>query len=235
MMNDEFGFDDVQDAFGVGMSGGVAQLLRAAAADLEPLDVDPDPAFLADMIAVVVLDGAAGVPADELGQRRRQRVVRIALVAGALGLTATGAAAANGSLPDPVQDVVSDVAESVGITLPAGSQDGPGHGRSDEAPGRPAVPGQPTDPGRSDEAPGRPADPGAPGVGPEETPPGQGGTVPGTGEDTGGVGPDETPPGQGGTVPGTDEPPGPPEDPGGGNRGITPGGAAPSGTARGGD
>jgi hypothetical protein len=240
MMNGEFRFDDLASdgdllgrvERGLGLDRAlapVAVLLRAAVDELEPLTQKPEPAFLADLVWAVTAGGAAlEQTGDELARRRRRRIASIALAAGALGFGVTGAAAANGSLPDSVQEFVHDVGAAVGFDLPAGSQDGPGHGRSDEAPGRPEVPGQPTTPGRSDEAPGRPDDPGnGNGVGPEGVPPGQDGTIPGQGG-----GPDEIPPGQGGTVPGTDEPSGRPADPGQGNGnsgdppGVTPPGRA---------
>jgi hypothetical protein len=159
-------FDDVEFDYAV-----VEDLLQALA-ELDDPDNEPSPVFLAEMIAAIP---APATPA--------RRGVRIAVVSGALVLAAAGsAAAANGSLPAPVQSAAHAVARAVGVDIPdgrqgppesSGSQDGPGHGRSDEAPGRPDDPGQPADPGRSDEAPGAPADPGSGGVGPDGTPPGQ--------------------------------------------------------------
>jgi hypothetical protein len=142
----------------------------------EDLDVPapaPDAALLAELIAAVPM------PVEP-----RRRGLRIAVASGAFLLAASGAAAATtGSLPDGIQSALHAAADAVGIHIPdgdaqgpptsGGSQDGPGHGRSDEAPGRPDDPGQPVDPGRSDEAPGQPEDPGSEGVGPEGVPPGQ--------------------------------------------------------------
>jgi hypothetical protein len=142
----------------------------------EDLDVPapaPDAALLAELIAAVPM------PVEP-----RRHGLRIAMASGAFLLAASGAAAATtGSLPDGIQSAVHAAAGAVGIHIPdgdaqgpptsGGSQDGPGHGRSDEAPGRPEDPGQPADPGRSEEAPGQPEDPGSEGVGPEGVPPGQ--------------------------------------------------------------
>jgi hypothetical protein len=146
----------------------VAALLRQAA-DIEPNGA-PAPHLLAALVAAATEPEAPG--------RRvvARRTIGIAAAAAAVVLGAGSAAAAGGDLPDPVQAVVHDVVGAVGLHVPdsGGSQDGPGHGRSDEAPGRPEVPGQPADPGRSDEAPGRPEDPGrsedAPGQDPAREP-----------------------------------------------------------------
>lgn len=135
----------------------VADLLRTAA-DVEP-GVGPPAPLLAAMV------DAAGAPG------RGPRRILIALAAGSFAvLAASGTAAATGYLPDPVQALVHDLASDVGLDLPdaddrrgpptePGSQDGPGHGRSDEAPGRPADPGRSNDSSsRTGGAPGRPDD-----------------------------------------------------------------------------
>lgn len=135
----------------------VTGLLRAAA-DVEP-GADPPAALLAAMVET------AGTPS------RGPRRILIAVATGAFAVVAaSGTAAATGNLPDPVQAVVHDLASDIGLDLPdaddrrgpatePGSQDGPGHGRSDEAPGRPANPGRSNDSSsRTGEAPGRSAD-----------------------------------------------------------------------------
>ena len=160
--------DDVDDDFGD--LEVVEDLLSLLTEDLEVLADAPSPAFLEALLAAV--------PAP---RRAPRRGVRIAVTSGALFLAAAGtAAAATGSLPDSIQSAVHAAAESVGINVPdaepqgppttGGSQDGAGHGRSDEAPGRPEQPGPPEDPSRSDEAPGQPEDPGSIGVGTEGVP-----------------------------------------------------------------
>ena len=54
--------------------------------------------------------------------RRRRRRVPVFIAAGALSVvTATGAAAATGSLPEPVQRVAAEVLSKVGISVPDGS------------------------------------------------------------------------------------------------------------------
>ena len=158
--------------------------------------VDSDPAVVEGLL-VALLDGVdqpAAVPAPMFvaalvqavppAPRPRRRGLKIAVASGALVLAGAGsaAAAASGALPDRLQSAVHAVAGSVGVAVPdgdggppstGGSQDGEGHGRSDEAPGRPEEPGRPEDPGRSDEAPGRPDDPVTGGVGTDGVPPGQ--------------------------------------------------------------
>lgn len=129
----------------------VAALLRAAGAEGAP--VDPPAELLAAMRV------------RPLSRRRRAAIA--GGIAGALVFAGTGAAAANGSLPDAVQDVVHDVASVAGIDVPAStdrgrSDDAPGHdgapGRSDEAPGRPTSDDHRGPGGRSEGAPGRPDD-----------------------------------------------------------------------------
>jgi hypothetical protein len=198
-------FDALDDQVLAHAAGPVGRVLRAAGAGLDEA-VELDPRLLAELRAAVT-SGIGGVV--DLTKPRRHRVVRTLVIAGLVGAGATSAAAANGSLPSGVQGVAHDMADAVGLDIPegngppqsSGAQDGEGHGRSDEAPGRPDEPGQPADPGsRAEEAPGPPADVPT-GVGPEGTTPPEGGTIPGTGE----------------TVPTTSLPeqvPDPPEDPG---------------------
>jgi hypothetical protein len=119
-----------------------------------------------------VLDALAAATVDRPRVLARRRIGFGIGLATVVVLGGTSAAATSGSLPDPVQDVAHDIAAAIGVHVPeshepgppttGGSQDGEGHGRSDEAPGRPddpgppAEPGQPDDPSRSDEAPGQP-------------------------------------------------------------------------------
>ena len=68
-----------------------------------------------------------------------------------LGLTATGAAAGTGSLPDPAQDVVSEAVSRVGIEIPGGKSAGHrkdgGHRKDNDK-------GKPSDEAPADETPG---------------------------------------------------------------------------------
>jgi hypothetical protein len=106
--------------------GAVAGLLNAAAQlPLAPVDEDSAAATVSAMVEVIRT--AEPVPQTS---RRKSMLGKIlagkALAAVAvIGLTATGAAAATGSLPDPVQGVVSDTVSHVGLNIPH-----PNHGNS---------------------------------------------------------------------------------------------------------
>jgi hypothetical protein len=167
-----------------GEYGAVARLLVIAGDGLMEQAEPPHEATLA-----ALRDAAIGSVIDLRARKRRRHIARTLVIAGVVGFGASAAAAANGSLPAPLQDVFHEFADLAGVDIPAGSQDGPDHGRSDEAPGRPEDPGRPVDPRRSDEAPGQPAEPGSvSGVGPDGVPPGQGGTIPGIGDGNAGNG-----------------------------------------------
>ena len=108
--------------------GSVAHLL-ASAARLPQAPLDEEEASITVASMVEAIGGAGPAPAPE-ASRRRPMLGRLlagkALAAVAvLGFTATGAAAAAGSLPDPVQGVVSDAVSHVGVNIPH-----PNHGRS---------------------------------------------------------------------------------------------------------
>ena len=63
-----------------------------------------------------------GTSATSDPARRCRRRVPVIIAAGALSVvTATGAAAATGSLPEPVQRVAAEVLSKVGISVPDGS------------------------------------------------------------------------------------------------------------------
>jgi hypothetical protein len=182
----------------------VTDLLRRAVAGLEDVEAPADEVV------------ATWVDALERGTswadgRRARRLVPILVVGGSL-LFGGAAAAANGSLPDPLQDAVHDVVGVLGIEVPEGDDDEGDRPtpttENDDAEGVDGVGPDGVAPGQGGTVPGTGADGGGSGVGSEGTPPGQGGTVPGTGEEPGGegVGPDGTPPGQDGT-PGSDTPP----------------------------
>jgi hypothetical protein len=126
--------------------GAVAGLLNSAAR-LPLGSVDEDAAATTVSAMVEVIRDAS--PAPEISRRKTmlgKLLAGKALAAVAvLGLTATGAAAATGSLPDPAQAVVSDAADHVGVNIPH-----PNHGKSaahrqdgknkpsDDDPGQPA-------------------------------------------------------------------------------------------------
>ena len=99
--------------------GSVAGLL-ASAAQLPPLTEDAGTATISAMVEVIRA-GAAPTPETS---RRRSMLGKLfagkALVAMAtVALTATGAAAATGSLPAPVQGAVSEAVSHVGVNLPS--------------------------------------------------------------------------------------------------------------------
>lgn len=93
--------------------------LLSSAAQLPPLDEETGAATVPAMVEVI----RAGSPAPA-AQRRKSMLAKLfagkALVAVVtVALTATGAAAATGSLPAPVQDAVAEAISHVGVDLPA--------------------------------------------------------------------------------------------------------------------
>jgi hypothetical protein len=106
--------------------GPVAGLLNSAA-HLPMGTVDEDAAAFTVSAMVEVIRNATPTP-----ETSRRKTMLGKLLAGkalaavaVLGLTATGAAAATGSLPDPAQGVVSDALSHVGVDIPH-----PNHGKS---------------------------------------------------------------------------------------------------------
>ncbi|HZQ76118.1 MAG TPA: hypothetical protein VFE55_02235 [Acidimicrobiia bacterium] len=105
--------------------GAVAGLLAAAAA--RPASVDEDAAAATVSAMVGAIREGAPIPQTS---RRKSMLTKLlagkALAAlGVVALTASGAAAATGSLPTPVQSAVSGAASHVGVDLPH-----PNHGNS---------------------------------------------------------------------------------------------------------
>lgn len=105
--------------------GAVAGLLNSAA-QLPRGPVDEDAATITVSAMVEVIRDATPVPEPS---RRNTMLGKLlagkALAAVAvIGLTATGAAAGTGSLPDPAQDVVSEAVSHVGIDIPRGKSAG---------------------------------------------------------------------------------------------------------------
>jgi hypothetical protein len=141
----------------------VADLL-ASAAKLPALDEHSGQATISAMVEAV----RAGAPAPQTA-RRTSKLGKIfagkALVAMAtVALTATGAAAATGTLPDPVQNAVAGAVSHMGVDLPGNGgksadhrRDGENRPSGDQGPGHT---GQSGDKGRSGEDHGRPADDG---------------------------------------------------------------------------
>jgi len=104
--------------------GAVAGLLAAAA---RPVAVDEDAGAATVSAMVEAIREGAPVPQTS---RRKSMLTKLlagkALAAlGVVALTASGAAAATGSLPTPVQSAVSGAASHVGVNLP-----NPNHGNS---------------------------------------------------------------------------------------------------------
>jgi hypothetical protein len=211
---------------------GYADLARLVAAVSAP----PAPRELSrldeDVEAAAATRSPGPAPASALRgpSRRRTRLARVRTVTLVVAGTviATSGLAAAGVLPDPVQDVVSDVLSRVGITVPAGEDDREG-GR--DAPVSPvavvpeALPGDvprviPASPRERGHGPmgehGRPDTP-------DEAGAGHGSAGPGNSEgahdeDHGNGPPDETPGN------------GPPEDPGAGPPSDVPGNGPPADT-----
>jgi hypothetical protein len=124
--------------------------LLGSAAQLPPVDEHAGEATISAMVEVIRT--GAGVPQT---QRRRSMIGKIfagkALVAMAtVALTATGAAAGTGTLPDSVQNVVAGAVSQVGVNIPH-----PNHGKSATQDGEHPQPG---DKGQSGEDHGQPAD-----------------------------------------------------------------------------
>ena len=106
--------------------GAVAGLLNSAAQlPLGPVDEDAAASTISTMVEAI----RSATPTPEISRRKTmfgKLLAGKALAAVAvLGLTATGAAAAAGSLPDQVQGVVSDAVSHAGVDIPH-----PNHGKS---------------------------------------------------------------------------------------------------------
>lgn len=103
--------------------GSVAGLLAAASAR-PTLDEDAGAATIAAMVEAIRDAGPVAQPRRKpmLGKLLAGKAIAAVAV---LGLTATGAVAAAGSLPEPVQGVVSDAVSHVGVDIPH-----PNHGKS---------------------------------------------------------------------------------------------------------
>jgi Mg-chelatase subunit ChlI len=106
---------------------GLAALAHALhdAASAAP-SVRPDAELLGSMAETIRDGSATGAPTSA---RRRSFLAKlltakIAAIAGVLTLTATGAAAATGSLPGPAQDQLSSTASHFGIDLPSSDDEG---------------------------------------------------------------------------------------------------------------
>jgi len=107
--------------------GAVADLLNSAAR--LPLGAVSEEVAAATVSAMVEVIRDALVRTPEISRRKTmlgKLLAGKALAAVAvIGLTASGAAAATGSLPDPAQEVVSDALSKVGVDVPH-----PNHGKS---------------------------------------------------------------------------------------------------------
>ena len=106
--------------------GAVADLLNSAAQlPIGPVDEDAANTTVSAMVEVI----RDATPAPEISRRKAmlgKLLAGKALAAVAvIGLTATGAAAATGTLPDQAQSVVSDAVSHVGVNIPH-----PNHGKS---------------------------------------------------------------------------------------------------------
>jgi hypothetical protein len=106
--------------------GAVAGLLHSAAQlPMVPVDEDAATATVSAMVEVI----RDATPAPHISRRKAmlgKLLAGKALAAVAvIGLTASGAAAATGTLPDQAQSVVSDAVSHVGINIPH-----PNHGNS---------------------------------------------------------------------------------------------------------
>ena len=93
-------------------------LISAARLPLGPVDEDAAATTVSAMVEVI----RDASPAPEISRRKSMLGKLLAgktlAVVAVVGLTATGAAAATGSLPDQAQAVVSDAADHVGVNIP---------------------------------------------------------------------------------------------------------------------
>ena len=136
--------------------GAVAGLLNSAAQlPMGPVDEDAATATVSAMVEVI----RDATPAPQLSRRNAmlgKLLAGKALAAVAvIGLTATGAAAATGTLPDQAQAVVSDAAGHVGVNIPHPNHGQSKHHRQDGKHKNNGQPGddngQPADNGQSDD------------------------------------------------------------------------------------
>lgn len=100
-----------------GVSPEVAELLAAARATTP---VAPDAALLSSMAVAV---GTGNLNSTVTTPRRKTLIGKLITakvfgIVGALALTGGAAAAATGTLPDPIQDTASNAADVVGISIP---------------------------------------------------------------------------------------------------------------------
>jgi len=104
----------------------VASVLNSAARlPLAPVDEDAATANVTAMVEVIRTAGPAPQPSRRKTMLGKLLAGKALAAIAVVGLTATGAAAATGSLPDPAQDVVSGVVSHVGVNIPH-----PNHGKS---------------------------------------------------------------------------------------------------------
>src|SRR5207244_12576618 len=111
--------------------GAVAGRLASAA---QPAPVDEDAAATTVSAMVEAIRGSASTP--QMSRRTsmlKKLLAGKALAAvGIVALTASGAAAATGSLPDPVQGVVAGAVSHVGVDLPQPGDHGKSAGHRSE-------------------------------------------------------------------------------------------------------
>jgi len=116
--------------------GAVAGLLASAA---QPAPVDEDAAATTVSAMVEAIRGSASTP--QMSRRTsmlKKLLAGKALAAvGIVALTASGAAAATGSLPDPVQGVVAGAVSHVGVDLPQPGDQGKSAGHRQDGAHRP--------------------------------------------------------------------------------------------------
>jgi hypothetical protein len=101
---------------------GVARTLQALREASDNTELFDEPAAVEQIAAAVALEQRAS--AAPRSRRRRSPVGRLAAGAvAALGLFVTGGLASAGALPEPAQNVASEVLGAVGISVPAGTDD----------------------------------------------------------------------------------------------------------------
>lgn len=98
----------------------VAGLLQEAGTVPPAEPAAGDEPVIQAMVAAITSSAAAETPAGSPRRRRSRRLAKVLAAATFATVASGGVAAASGSLPDPLQDAVSNAAGIVGVEIPRG-------------------------------------------------------------------------------------------------------------------